>query len=237
MNLHKIAGLTVDLGYKYETMKKQAAAYKSDEACDKPDMKIYLTDEFLEEKQRETPDLSLDNCEYLYTGAAFYSGLLRFGGFLLHSSAVLMDGKAYLFTADSGTGKSTHTAFWREAFGKDRARILNDDKPAVRLAANGIFACGTPWSGKTDLNINKIVPLAAIGFLERSEENWIERRKGAEVVGKLLKQTVRPPVQSEMEALLSYADRVLREVPVYSLGVNMSVDAAKMAYEAMSRGK
>lgn len=233
MNLHKIAGLTVDLGYKYETMQKQAEAYKVEEACDKPDMKIYIPDEILTEKQKEFPNLSLDNCEYIFTGAAFYSGLLYFGGFMLHSSAVVMDGKAYLFTADSGTGKSTHTSLWRKAFG-ERAQILNDDKPAIRIGENGIFACGTPWSGKTDLNINKIVPIGAIGFLERSKENWIERKTGGEVLGKLLKQTVRPPEEKEMDALLRYVDIVLKEVPVYSLGVNMTEDAAKMAFEAMS---
>lgn len=235
MNLHKIAGLTVDMGYKYETMQKQAAAYKVDEVCEKPDMKIYIPDELLLKKQAEEPNLTLDNCEYLYTGSAFYSGLLYFGGFMLHSSAVVMDGKAYLFTADSGTGKSTHTSLWQKAFGVERVQILNDDKPAIRIGKSGIFACGTPWSGKTDLNINKIVPVAAIGFLERSRDNWIERKTGGEVVGKLLKQTVRPPQAAEMDALLRYVDIVLKEVPVYNLGVNMTVDAAKMAYEEMSK--
>lgn len=237
MNLHKIAGLTVDMGYKYETMKKQAAAYKIDGMGEKPDMKIYLPHEFLEEKQRELSDLTLGDCEYLYTGAAFYSGLLHYGGFMLHSSAVVMDDGAYLFTADSGTGKSTHTSLWQKAFGEDRVQILNDDKPAIRIAQEGIFACGTPWSGKTDLNVNRIVPLRAIGFLERSQENWIKRRPGGEMVGKIMRQTVRPPVQSEMDALLKYLDKVLTDVPVYSLGVNMDVEAAEMAYEVMSRGK
>jgi len=237
MNLHKIAGLYVDLGYKYDTMKKQAASYKTEEPCEKPNMKIYLDDEFLQEKNKELPALSMDDCEYLYTGAAFYSGLLHFGGFMLHSSAVVMDDGAYLFTADSGTGKSTHTSLWKKAFGEDRVQILNDDKPAIRIASNGIFACGTPWSGKTDLNVNRIVPLRAIGFLERSPENWIERKTGGEMVGKIMRQTVRPPVQGEMDALLNYMDRVLTEVPVYSLGVNMDVSAAEMAYKVMSEGK
>ncbi len=235
MNLHKIAGLTVDMGYKYETMLKQAEAYKIDGACQKPDMKIYIPDEALLEKQKKEPNLTLDNCEYLFTGSAFYSGLLYFGGFMLHSSAVVMDGKAYLFTADSGTGKSTHTSLWQKAFGEDKAEILNDDKPAIRIGSDGIFACGTPWSGKTDRNINKIVPIGAIGFLERSENNWIERKTGAEVVGRLLKQTVRPPQMEEMDALLKYVDIVLKNVPVYSLGVNMTEDAAIMAYREMSK--
>lgn len=237
MNLHRIADLTVDLGYKYEIMQKQAAAYRVDEECKNPDMRIYLPDEFLEEKNKALPMLSIAECEYHYTGAAFYSGLIKFHGLLLHSSAVMMEGRAYLFSADSGTGKSTHTALWQEAFGKDKAKILNDDKPAVRIGTNGIFACGTPWSGKSDLNLNEIVPLAGIGFLERSAENRIERKTGAEVVGKFLKQTVRPPEKEEMESVLQLADTILKNVPVYTLGVNMSPDAAKMAYDVMSKGQ
>lgn len=236
MNLHKIAGLYVDLGYKYPLMLERAMSYKTDEKIETPNMRIYLPDELLEEKQRETPELNLNECEYLFTGAAFYSGLLHLGGFLLHSSAIIVDGKAYLFTADSGTGKSTHTGLWQKYLGEDRVQILNDDKPAIRIAEDGIFACGTPWSGKHHLNTNTIVPLAAIGFLERSEENWIERKNGGEMVGKLLKQTVMPPVKEEMDALLNYVDKVLTKIPVYAMGVNMSLDAAKMAYDAMSKG-
>lgn len=236
MNLHKIAGLYVDLGYKYEYMTERAPAYKTDDECKRPHMTIHLPDELLEEKMKETEGMDMNLAEYLYTGAAFYTGLLQYGGFLLHSSAIVMDGKAYLFTADSGTGKSTHTELWRKAFGEDRVQILNDDKPAIRIAKEGYFACGTPWSGKHNLSMDRIVPIAAIGFLERSEENWIERRPGGEMVGKLLKQTVRPPVKEEMEALLTYVDMVLSNVPVYALGVNMSLDAAIMAHEAMSKG-
>ena len=107
---------------------------------------------------------------------------------------------------------------------------------AIRLSKEGIFACGTPWSGKHHLSTNTIVPLGAIGFLERSEKNRIERRPGGEMVGKLLKQTVMPPVKEEMDALLAYVDKVLTEVPVYALGVNMEDEAAEMAFEAMSKG-
>lgn len=232
MNLHKIAGLIVDLGYKYPRMKAQAEPYKYDGESAKPDMTIYLSDVFLEEKSKET-GFDLDSCEYIYTGAAFNSGIIYFGGIMLHSSAVILDGAAYLFSADSGTGKSTHTKLWLEAFGHARARILNDDKPVVRVAKNGVFACGTPWSGKDDSSSCENVPLAGICFLERSEKNWIKQVEGKEVVGKLMRQTIRPPKLEEMNLVLSLADKILTEVPVYTMGCNISTDAAKMAYEAM----
>lgn len=69
--------------------------------------------------------------EYAWFGYRFYSALPMYGGFFLHASAVALDGAAYLFSADSGTGKSTHTGLWMDCFGQERAQIINDDKPAV----------------------------------------------------------------------------------------------------------
>lgn len=233
MNLHKIAGITVDMGYKYPKLTKQAAAYRID-GDEKPDMTIYLTDKFLNEKQAENPHLPLEDCEYIFTSSVFYSGLLHFGGFMLHSSSIVMDGRAYLFSASSGTGKSTHTGLWQKVFGKERAQILNDDKPAIRITKDGIFAAGTPWSGKTDLNINVQAPIAGICFLERSEENWIKRVDGGSAIMKLMNQTIRPQEEKDMNLLLSHIDSVLTEVPIFFMGCNISDEAAIMAHRAMS---
>lgn len=232
MSLHKIAGLIVDLEYKYERMVTQAAPYKYDGECEKPDVRISFPDGFLEEKRKET-GFDLSDCEYIYMGAAFNSAMIRFGGFMLHSSAVAVDNNAYLFSADSGTGKSTHTGLWLSVFGEERARILNDDKPVIRIGKNGIYACGTPWSGKNDVSSVENVPLAGICFLERSKENWIKQVPGAEVVTKLMHQTVLPDIVSDMSLVLDHVDKVLTAVPSYIMGCNISEDAAKMAYNAM----
>jgi len=235
VNLHRIADLTVDLGYKYGIMTRQADAYRiSGNAA--PDVTIYLSDSFLEQKCKENPRLTPEMVEYLYTGSVFYEGLIVFGGFMLHASAVLMDGKAYLFSASSGVGKSTHTAMWQQVFGKERAKILNDDKPALRIEKDGIYAFGTPWSGKTDLNINVKAPVAGICFIERGKTNKIRRENAAAVIGKMLTQTIRPYDKKYMELLLSHIDKVLREVPVYTMSCDISEAAVYTAYNAMSKG-
>lgn len=112
---------------------------------------------------------------------------------------------------------------------------MNDDKPAIRIAKNGIFACGTPWSGKTDLNINAYAPIAGICFLERSETNRIKRVDGGSVILKLLNQTIRPPEECYMSNLLSHIDKVLTEVPIYIMGCNISDEAAILAHDVMSK--
>ena len=62
---------------------------------------------------------------------------------MTHGSTVAVDGNAFLFTAKCGTGKSTHTRLWRQVFG-DRAVMVNDDKPFLKLTETGVLACGSP---------------------------------------------------------------------------------------------
>ena len=99
---------------------------------------------------------------YDYEQSALYrklaEKLLEFDTLLFHGSAISVDGEAYLFTAVSGTGKSTHTSLWRQTFG-DRAVMVNDDKPFLKLTEAGVFACGSPWSGEHGLDSNLTVPL------------------------------------------------------------------------------
>ena len=63
---------------------------------------------------------------------------------LFHGSVVSVDDTGYLFTAKSGTGKSTHTRLWREYFG-ERAVMVNDDKPLLEVTETGVIVYGTPW--------------------------------------------------------------------------------------------
>ena len=100
--------------------------------------------------------------------------------FLFHGSAVAVDGEAYIFTAESGTGKSTHARLWREMLG-DRAVMVNDDKPLIRVHADGTAVVyGTPWNGKHHLGNNIAVPVRAICEIKRSEENQIRETFGLE---------------------------------------------------------
>lgn len=183
--------------------------------------------------QREQPHLSDEDCEYLCTGGSFYRQLLKFGGMLLHASAVVMDGRAYLFSAPCGTGKSTHTKLWLEVFG-DRAYILNDDKPAIRFEDGEWYAYGTPWSGKNDISVNTRVPVAGICFLRQAKENTIAPLGGAKAVFSLLEQTARPTGAELREQLMELLDRLLAHVPVWQMTCNMEPRAAVVSYEAMS---
>lgn len=192
-----------------------------------------------EAMHRKYPELSLDDCEYISTGGSFYRQLLRFEGMMLHASAVVVDGKAYLFSADSGTGKSTHTGLWLKCFG-EKAYLLNDDKPALRRVDGVWYAYGTPWSGKHDLSRNIRAELGGICCLERGEKNVIGPLAGTEAIFKLLSQTVRPAGQAGPELrgrVLELLDLLIREAPLWKMACNMDPEAAMVAYEAMAGKK
>lgn len=227
---YKIAGLTVEMDSFGRTC-TQAEPYR----CESAQPQIVIKSNWQSLQQRH-PHLSDEDCEYLSTGGSFYRQLLEYNGFLLHSSAVVVDGKAYLFSAACGTGKSTHTKLWLKEFG-DRAYILNDDKPALRLEDGQWYAYGTPWSGKHDISANVRVPVAGIAFLRRGTENHIEPYGGRAAVFDFLGQTARPAGKDLRIRILDLLESLLESVPIWQLTCNMDPDAARISYEAMSAGK
>lgn len=178
------------------------------------------------------PDLeTLENAQYLGTGVLFARRLLEYGGTYLHASAVVLNGKAYLFSANSGTGKSTHTEKWCRLFG---AVYLNDDKPALRLENDVWMAYGTPWSGKHDLSTPIGVPLGGIAFLKRGEVNEIKPMRPEEAVPRLMHQSLWQLNQQQMEKQLTLLDKLLRQVPVWELTCRNDDDAAIVSHHVMT---
>ena len=231
MEYYRIAGLTVKMDTFGRTA-EQARPYRCEPVADADITLTYNTKLFMEKYPEATEDLG----EYMMSGSAFYRNLIDRDGLMLHSSAVVVDGKVYLFTADSGTGKSTHTGLWLKHFG-DRAYILNDDKPALRLEDGVWYAYGTPWSGKHDISRNERVPVAGIACLERGENNEIEPIGGIEAISAIMKQVNRPRAAEYRVKLMKLMDKLITQVPVWRLRCNMDPEAAKVSYEAMSGAK
>ena len=232
LQYYKIAGLTVEMD-SFGRTEDFARPYVID-FNGEPDIRIKAEWSTFQER---SPNLSDATYEYLGTGQNFYTQLLDFNGLMIHSSALVMDGKAYLFSAPCGTGKSTHVSLWRRVFGDDRVRVLNDDKPALRLEDGVWYAYGTPWSGKTGQNLNIRVPLAGIAMIERSEKNEIVPFTGAEAVYTVMGQTVRPKNAIYRVKMMEMLDKLLTDVPVWKLRCNMHPDAAIVSYEGMSGKK
>lgn len=161
--------------------------------------------------------------------------LLSYNVLLLHGSALCMDGEAYIFLAPSGTGKSTHTRFWRETFG-DRVWMIDDDKPMVRIENGRAVVYGTPWNGKHRLGRNASAPLKAIVWLTRGTENTIERLEKADFFPMLLYQTAWRRTAEVKPQVLRLETALLNAAAVYRLSCNLDPDAARIAWEGMRDG-
>ena len=165
---------------------------------------------------------------------AFAEELFEQDTLMLHGSVVVVEEEAYLFTARSGTGKSTHTRLWCQAFG-DRAAVINDDKPFLRCLPEQVLACGSPWSGKHGLDQNRTVPLRGICILERGRENIISPMVAADALPMLLKQGYCPLEEAKQ---LSYTQKITalaHRIPLWHMRCNKDPQAAVVAYSAMSK--
>lgn len=188
------------------------------------------------DRSRYHPLMSEEMVAYLESGRQFQSRLIQFGGLYLHSSAVAVDGRAYLFSGPSGVGKSTHVGLWQELLGGNICRF-NDDKPALRCMDGTWYAYGTPWCGKDGINENKRFPIAGICFLKQGSENKIRPLTSQEAVPMLLSQTIhrfRSP--DRLDLMLTHLSNLVQTIPVYELVNRPELDAARLSYETMRRG-
>lgn len=152
---------------------------------------------------------------------------------MTHGSTVAVDGKAYLFTARCGTGKSTHTRLWRQVFG-ERAVMVNDDKPFLKITENDVLACGSPWSGKHGLDTNITVPLQGICILDRGLENRIESISAEEALPMLLHQSYCPLAPEKRQQFEALVARLAEKTPLWHMYCNMDPQAAEVSHKTMS---
>ncbi len=158
-----------------------------------------------------------------------------------HCSAIAVDGEVYIFTAPSGTGKSTHARLWRELLG-ERAFMVNDDKPMMHLNEDGsVTVYGTPWQGKHSLGANIALPLKAVCIISQAEENKISKVSTKDSFQTIFLQTFLKTNLREMEAeamkqILEVMEGIAN-CPIWHLECNISREAAKLSYETMSGEK
>jgi hypothetical protein len=239
VNRYKIADKVVEVTSIYAEVHEYCTDYLTDEPADYSITTTQADIDFEREKSAHEDEVegipvrhfSDSYLEELAVYRKIAEKILDFDTVLFHGSVVAVDDVGYLFTAKSGTGKSTHTRLWREYFG-DRAVMVNDDKPLLHIA-DTVTAYGTPYNGKHRLGTNKSVPLKAICILTRAEDNHIEPITREQAYTMLLQQVYRPADMLKMAKTLELVDRLADSVKLYRLGCNMDISAAKIAYEGM----
>lgn len=148
------------------------------------------------------------------------SGIFRMlaehGGVVLHSSYIITQrGEALLFSAPSGTGKSTQAELWRSYAG---ARVINGDRALVK-AENGVTANGILFSGTSGISENVTAPLCAIVLLRQSEKNEIRSVSGKEAFMRLLPQcSYYLDEEENIRIVTGILAEIISAVPVYDFG-------------------
>ena len=162
--------------------------------------------------------------------------MLDFNTLLCHGSVIAVDGKAYMFVASSGTGKSTHARIWRENLSdQHEVFMVNDDMPFLKVTDNQVIAFGSPWDGKHRLSWNVGVPLVAMAKLERDTKNSIELMKQEDRIKQFVSGAYIPKATApKLKAIQLLYDTVVCRVPCYRLQCNMEPEAAFVSYRGMS---
>ncbi|MBE6876022.1 MAG: hypothetical protein E7496_04740 [Ruminococcus sp.] len=238
---YKIADKVIAVTSIYEQVHQLCQDYRTEETAE---YAVSITEQDLQferEKSRKTAlkegrkpyDFAPGYLEELAVYRKISEKMPDYDTFLFHGSVIAVDGQGYLFTAKSGTGKSTHTRLWRKMLG-EKAVMVNDDKPLLHIQDDKtVIVYGTPYNGKHHLGCNISVPLKALCILERGEENSIRQISRTEAYTMLLQQVYHPMNALQMQKTLTLIDKLASRVSLYRLHCNMNPSAAETAYNAM----
>ncbi len=178
----------------------------------------------------EQKHYGLNNCMMM----AFAFATATMDTVLIHSSVIRCNGKGYLMTAPSGTGKSTHTHLWYKTIpGCD---LMNDDNPIIRIVDEKPFVYGSPWSGKTPCYRNIQAPIGGIVRIQQRPENSIRRLKPLDAFVMLL------PACSNMKwdariynAICDSITKFVQTCRIWELGCLPNSEAAILCHETVSK--
>ena len=234
----RLAGLNIGVSSMYDEVYDLCKDYLTD---GEPDLRVFTAsgDIALERvknfREAATEGIPLVDYpdSYLETLAVYRkiaAQMLDHDTFLMHGAVVAVDERAWLFTAPSGTGKTTHIRLWLENI--KGSYVVNGDKPLIHIGGK-ITVYGTPWAGKEGMQKNVGVKLCGIVFLERGKENRIERIAFPQALPTLVQQSYRPNDKVALEKTLGLIGKLGGSIPLYRLQCNMLPEAAFTAYKTL----
>ena len=239
ISIHPFFAQTADYFYSY---------MEENQALDQADMHICTTASDIEteleyvkaEKNKDTADDSplpgVLELEYFSILRKIAEAMPSYDTFLMHGSVIETNGFAYMITAPSGTGKTTRTKIWLEEI--PNSRVINGDKPLLRVEDHQVYACGTPWCGKEGWNTNTEAPLRAIFLLERIEEGKeaeLTELTFSQAFPTLLQQTYRSRDPEAMVKTLHLLKTLDGGVKIYRFRSAPTRGAVVAAYETVNQ--
>ena len=230
--IYEIAGLRVQINNTFEYTTKFCEEYLSKDQISPAVISASVTQAEFEEEKKNSPGFSDGYIENICLYRSICTQIPVFNRMLLHCAVLEYDGKGYAFLGRSGTGKSTHTKLWKKYL--STPKMINGDKPILEFAGDKFIAHGTPWKGKEAWGMKSSAPVCGLCFLEQAKENSIRKLTPAEVASRLFLQMLIPESEDNAVATLELADKLIATTPAYLLKCDISEEAVKTSFEAMT---
>lgn len=146
--------------------------------------------------------------------------------YIIHSASILHDGRAWLFSALSGTGKSTHTNLWHKLYGTP---YLDGDLNLLAFEDGRPVVKGIPWCGTSGIYTTETWPLGGIILLARDPKNYVEELSyGTKALG-ISMRFISPKWNEEMlRGVLDFSERIAKSSGICRLHCNMEDEAAEV---------
>lgn len=206
------------------------------ETC-KPDFEIRTDEdeiaaEYERSNQTDRRAFSIPMAESFLVQRLIVEEMLDYNTFLMHGTVIGVNNKAYMFTAPSGTGKTTHIKKWLKNI--NGSFVVNGDKPLIMVNKENIYACGTPWNGKERMGNNAIIPLISIVFMNRSNANVMEPMPFFSAFPKLMEQTYQPMKEEKMKKRLELLASLKGRINFFHFNFdNFQENAFQVAYDTL----
>lgn len=229
----KLADMIIRIENKYEYIENMCKDYIV--ADNEPDFEVRVSDAEItyEGEQGEQGSFSRGYLESLAVYRRIAEWLPAYDGFLMHGVLFEVEGKGILLCARSGVGKSTHMALWKQLVG-EKCRVINGDKPLIRIIDGKVYAYGTPWCGKEGIQLNDRTMLTDVCFIERNETNITEEYADSDMIMRLFKQIYLPKADGEQKLkVLDLTGKLIESAKFWKIRCNKELEAAEVAYKAI----
>lgn len=229
-----IGDINWKISYQHSYVEEHYRDYRIDPVEDA--IPLEVTEERLQMLQKLHQEMEIGYLE----GDGFYQQMATIipqkNRFLMHGAAIAYGKDGFLFTAPSGTGKSTHISLWRKYLG-NAVSMINGDKPIIAVEKDQILVYGTPWGGKENWQKNCKRELKAVCVLKQAKKNAIMKIEPSMYLPILMQQIYLPDEKEAGEKTLYLVNELLTRVPFYLLECDMSKEAVRCSFERMTGQK
>lgn len=150
---------------------------------------------------------------------------------VLHSSYIIYNNNAIVFTAPSGTGKSTQADLWKQYKG---AEVINGDRSIMKLSDTAVQSYSLPFCGSSGINLDKTAPLAGIILIEQAPENSIQKCPPAQAIRKLYSEcSINHWNPNAIESSFQIIEKIVERIPIYILKCTISEEAVNLVYNEL----